>query len=232
MPAAAARPPVPPPFRSLSSYKVSPHVNGKLRVRFGKPSAPSSDSKKVDMPVEFLPNARRRKIHPTWRGGGFSLGVDLGSSRTGLALGKGYTPRPLAVLELSGQKLELRLLEIAEKAEVDEFIVGIPKSYDGKETVQSNKVRSIAGRFAAKAAERGWRVYLQDEHGTSVDALDYMIDMGLKKSTRRGKVDAYSAMMVLERYFSMSGLGTELVLPKQLELQERLRRGPYRDLDF
>lgn len=24
---------------------------------------------------------------------------------------------------------------------------------------------------------RGWRVYLQDEHGTSVDALDYMIDM-------------------------------------------------------
>ncbi|KAG6476563.1 putative pre-16S rRNA nuclease isoform X2 [Zingiber officinale] len=232
MPTAAARPPVPPPFRSFSSYKISPHIHSKLRVRFGKPSAPSSDSKKVDMPVEFLPNARRRKIDPTWRGGGFSLGVDLGSSRTGLALGKGYTPRPLAVLELSGQKLELRLLEIAEKAEVDEFIVGIPKSYDGKETVQSNKVRSIAGRFAAKASERGWRVYLQDEHGTSVDALDYMIDMGLKKSTRRGKVDAYSAMMVLERYFSISGLGTELVLPKQLELQERLRRGPYRDLDF
>ncbi|XP_042439561.1 putative pre-16S rRNA nuclease isoform X5 [Zingiber officinale] len=209
MPTAAARPPVPPPFRSFSSYKISPHIHSKLRVRFGKPSAPSSDSKKVDMPVEFLPNARRRKIDPTWRGGGFSLGVDLGSSRTGLALGKGYTPRPLAVLELSGQKLELRLLEIAEKAEVDEFIVGIPKSYDGKETVQSNKVRSIAGRFAAKASERG-----------------------LKKSTRRGKVDAYSAMMVLERYFSISGLGTELVLPKQLELQERLRRGPYRDLDF
>lgn len=24
---------------------------------------------------------------------------------------------------------------------------------------------------------RGWRVYLQDEHGTSVDALDFMIEM-------------------------------------------------------
>lgn len=38
--------------------------------------------------------------------------------------------------------------------------------------------------------------------------------------------------MVLERYFSMAGQGTELVLPKQLELQEKLRRGPPKDADF
>ncbi|RWW10373.1 hypothetical protein BHE74_00051306 [Ensete ventricosum] len=55
---------------------------------------------------------------------------------------------------------------------------------------------------------------------------------GLKRSARRGKIDAYSAMMVLERYFSMSGVGTELVLPKQLELHEKLRKGPCRDLGF
>lgn len=38
--------------------------------------------------------------------------------------------------------------------------------------------------------------------------------------------------MVLQRYFAMSGDGTELVLPKQLELQEKLRQGPPKDLDF
>ena len=38
--------------------------------------------------------------------------------------------------------------------EVDEFIIGLPKSSDGKETPQSNKVRSVAGRFATRAAER------------------------------------------------------------------------------
>lgn len=38
--------------------------------------------------------------------------------------------------------------------------------------------------------------------------------------------------MVLERYFELSGQGIELVLPKQLELQEKLRIGPPRDLDF
>lgn len=38
--------------------------------------------------------------------------------------------------------------------------------------------------------------------------------------------------MVLERYFSMAGQGAELVLPKQLQLQEKLRRGPPKDADF
>ncbi|RZC94513.1 hypothetical protein C5167_026244 [Papaver somniferum] len=98
-------------------------------------------------------NAQRHKIDPQWRGG-FSFGVDLGMSRTGIALSKGFTIRPLTVLELRGEKLELRLLQIAEEEEVDEFIVGLPKSADGKETPQSNKVRSVAGRFAVRAAER------------------------------------------------------------------------------
>lgn len=38
--------------------------------------------------------------------------------------------------------------------------------------------------------------------------------------------------MVLERYFSTSGQGTELVLPKNLELQAKLKRGPPKDVDF
>lgn len=38
--------------------------------------------------------------------------------------------------------------------------------------------------------------------------------------------------MVLERYFSTSGQDTELVLPRNSELQGKLRRGPPKDLDF
>ncbi|KAG9452321.1 hypothetical protein H6P81_005225 [Aristolochia fimbriata] len=177
----------------------------------------------ASLEAEIPPNAFRRKEDPSWRAG-FSLGIDLGGTRTGLAISKGFSPRPLSVLELRGEKLELRLLEIAAKEEVDEFIVGLPISRDGKETPQSNKVRSIAGRLAVRAAERGWRVYLQDEHGTSADALYYMIDMGLKRSARQQKLDAYSAMMVLERYFTTSGSEAELVFPKDSALQEKLRR--------
>ncbi|ESW06902.2 hypothetical protein PHAVU_010G071600 [Phaseolus vulgaris] len=128
---------------------------------------------------ELPPNALRRKREPQWRGG-FSLGLDLGLARTGLALSKGFSIRPLAVLELRGQKLELRIVNIAEQEEVDEFIIGLPKSADGKETPQSNKVRSVAGRLAVQAAERGWRVYLQDEHGTTTEAMDRMVNIVCK----------------------------------------------------
>lgn len=185
--------------------------------------------KRKELP--FPPNALRRKTDPKWRGG-FSLGLDLGLSRTGVALSKGFCFRPLTVLELRGQKLELRLLDIAEKEEADEFIIGLPLSSDGKETIQSNKVRSVAGRLAARAAERGWRVYLQDEHGTSAEAACHMINIGVQQSTRQKKADAYAAMMVLERYFSLSGEEAELVLPKSLDLQEKLRRAPSEDSDF
>lgn len=45
---------------------------------------------------ELPPNALRRRADPGWRGG-FSMGVDLGGARTGLALSKGFVPRPLTV---------------------------------------------------------------------------------------------------------------------------------------
>ncbi|KMT00028.1 hypothetical protein BVRB_1g018570 [Beta vulgaris subsp. vulgaris] len=185
----------------------------------------------VPLKNEIPTNALRRKEDPLWRGG-FSLGVDWGLSHTGLALSKGFSSRPLTVLNLRGDKLELRLIEIAEKEEVDEFIIGLPKSSDGNETPQSNKVRSVAGRLAVRAAERGWRVYLQDEYGTSVEAIHRMINTGVNKSGRDGKIDAYAAMMVLERYYSKFGEETELVWPKNLELQEKIRKGPPEDVDF
>ncbi|KAL4178754.1 hypothetical protein AMTRI_Chr13g116690 [Amborella trichopoda] len=213
----------------LSLFRVS---NGDLPVNEAKVGADRFGVKIVD--GELLPNATKKKRNPNFRGG-FSLGVDIGGSRTGVAVSKGFVPRPLTVLELRGHKLESRLLEIAAQEkfqEADELIIGIPISGNGKETSESNKIRSIVGRLAIQAAERGWRVYLQDEHGTSQEALDLMIDMGVNKSDRKDRVDAYAAMMVLHRYFASSGCEAELVLPKSLELQEKLRRGPPKDLDF
>ncbi|GMP61921.1 hypothetical protein CsSME_00024206 [Camellia sinensis var. sinensis] len=189
---------------------------------------------------EIPPNALRRKHDPNWRGG-FSLGVDLGMSRTGLALSKGFSIRPLTVLELRGQKLELRLIEIAERQEVDEFIIGLPKSCDGKETQQSNKVRSVAGRFAVRAAES---ISNPCSKGAPKCALRRKAHLRCLRQLevrcgRKGTFEVLEACSLglgvrctPHRYFSLSGHEIELVLPKQLELQEKLRIGPPTDVDF
>lgn len=38
--------------------------------------------------------------------------------------------------------------------------------------------------------------------------------------------------ILLERYFSTQGLGTEIILPKSLDLQEKLKNGAVVDPDF
>ncbi|CAH9106317.1 unnamed protein product [Cuscuta epithymum] len=131
------------PFPIQLPYLVPGKCNTYLNcIRSTTQSTPVKSALSVD---EIPPNAMRQASEPRWSSAGFSLGVDLGLSRTGLAISKGFAFRPLMVLELRGQKLEDRLVHIAQKQEVDEFIVGLPLSSDGKETPQSNKVRSIAG---------------------------------------------------------------------------------------
>lgn len=215
-----------PLVRAAAFPRIPAPPRPRLRIAGAiRASPPSTCSGGADeLPAPLLPNARRRgRRDPLWHGGGFSLGVDLGAARTGLAVGRGIIlPRPLTVLKLRGQKLELMLLDIAQQQEADELIVGLPVSADGRETPQSNKVRSVVGRLAVQAADRGLRVYLQDEHGTSIDALDYMISRGVKRSARDVKSDAYAAVMILERYFLSSGQGAKIVLPRQPELQDKL----------
>ncbi|MCO5552150.1 hypothetical protein L7F22_005660 [Adiantum nelumboides] len=84
----------------------------------------------------------------------YSLGIDFGDTRTGVAISKGFAPRPIEVVELQGQRLEARLIEIAHKEGAIEFVVGLPTSEKGIETWQSNKTRCFAGRLAALAAQR------------------------------------------------------------------------------
>ena len=60
---------------------------------------------------QLPPNALSRKRDPSWRGG-FSLGVDLGMSRTGLALSKGFPIHPLTVMFCISLQIPLFLLRI------------------------------------------------------------------------------------------------------------------------
>lgn len=169
-------------------------------------------------------NARKAK---DGRLRGHTLGVDLGDARTGLSVSLGgFAPRPLTVVRQRGDKLLESLLQAALQEKADEFVVGLPKSFDGKDSEQANKSRSFAGRLSYLAAQRGWRVYLQDEYGTSQDALDYMIGIGSNRRSRKERLDAYAAMALLCNYFESGGSRAQIVVPKPLNLQQLLCQGP------
>jgi hypothetical protein len=60
---------------------------------------------------------------------------------------------------------------------------------------------------------------LQDEYGSSQDALNYMIETGSNRCSRKEQLDAYAAMAILCNYFEAGGASAQLILPKQLALQ-------------
>uniref|UniRef100_A0A9I9EHM0 Uncharacterized protein n=1 Tax=Cucumis melo TaxID=3656 RepID=A0A9I9EHM0_CUCME len=67
------------------------------------------------------------------------------------------------------------------------------KSCDNKETPHLNKICSTARRVAALAAERGWRVYLYDEHGSTAEAKSHMISKQTSARTNSKSVGIESS---------------------------------------
>lgn len=83
------------------SFRWDVKAAGNVRVAFSPHSLADGMAASGVLPSDpaLLPNALRRERDHT-RSVGFSLGIDLGNSRTGLALGKGLAPpRPLIVSE-------------------------------------------------------------------------------------------------------------------------------------
>ena len=101
------------------------------------------------------------------------LGVDLGRSRTGLALSDplGLTCSPLEVLEeRNEERLLQKIVQVAEENEVARIVVGMPRPLAGGTNPQSEEITLLAEalgrrspvsvvtwdeRFTSKLAERG-----------------------------------------------------------------------------
>uniref|UniRef100_A0A8R7K018 Holliday junction resolvase n=1 Tax=Triticum urartu TaxID=4572 RepID=A0A8R7K018_TRIUA len=237
---ATAKPAAPVPLPRAAAYPRILPLRLPRRQRAGitrasPPPATCSGDAGGELPARLQPNARR----PLWHGGGFSLGVDLGAARTGIAVGRGITqPRPLTWIpsgsEATGAEAgadAARCSSAAGGGRADHRPAGLGRR-ERDAAVQQSAERRRKARRPSGRQRRGLRVYLQDEHGTSVDALHYMISRGVKRSSRDDKSDAYAAMMILDRYFSSSGQGAQIVLPRQQELQDKLIAKPRQDAEI
>lgn len=128
------------------------------------------------------------------------IGIDYGSSRTGVAVSDplGIFASPLDTVPTA--KIIDYLRKFAEKETIIRFVVGMPVNMDGAPSQAAASVTAFLNRL--KEAFPSTSVVEEDERFTSVLAHRAMIDGGMKASRRRDKmeVDRISASIILQTY--------------------------------
>ena len=129
-----------------------------------------------------------------------SMGLDVGEVRIGIALSDptGLIAQGQATLERSGWDRDLaHLAEMAEKHEVERFVVGNPLNLDGSAGLQAERSRDFADRLKEAI---GLPVVLWDERFTSLSAEKTLIEAGVRRKKRRGAIDRMAAAIMLQSY--------------------------------
>lgn len=128
------------------------------------------------------------------------LGVDLGRSRIGIAVGvvEGRVATPRQNLKASGSLARdaQAVAELARREEAELVVVGVPER-EGGDDRQARACRT----FAERLRSLGWDVSLVDEALTSVESHAALREHGLTAAQRRKVVDGEAAARILERYF-------------------------------
>lgn len=126
------------------------------------------------------------------------MALDLGDARVGIAISdeSRYLASGYGFVEFRGyDDLAQKLIAIAHKEEVAEFLVGLPLNMNGSKGPQAAKVEKIAAILKQKS---GLAVNFIDERLSTVEA-SRLLHAGGKKA-KKGLVDMASATVILQAY--------------------------------
>ena len=111
----------------------------------------------------------------------------------------GIVATPLEVINRKKVKSVQRIKELCEQENTKSLVVGIPKSLDGTEKRQAEKVREYIEKL--KKNIEGLEIYEVDERLTTVSA-DRMLNEANKKGAleKRKVVDKIAAAIILQTF--------------------------------
>lgn len=130
------------------------------------------------------------------------MGVDYGDARTGIAISDLLCSIVGSATVIHSRNKEKTMEEIAilaQKNEVTEIVVGLPKNMDGTETQRAEICRDLAKRLEEKT---GLPVHLWDERRTTVEAHNILSEHNYHGKKRKNTVDAVAASLILEGYLA------------------------------
>jgi putative holliday junction resolvase len=128
------------------------------------------------------------------------LALDHGTVRIGLAISDelGIIAQPLEFVPAEPfDKFLARLKEIIADKNVELLLVGMPRNMDGSYGPAAEKVREFVATLKEAVAVpiKTW-----DERLTSTQANRYLIQAGVRRDDRKGKVDKTAAAILLQSY--------------------------------
>lgn len=126
------------------------------------------------------------------------LGVDLGTERTGIAVGSFGVAHPLTVVDARDEDtIVAQIARHARDEGVSAIVMGLAVSLDGKEGRAANRQREVA---ALVEHATGLTVHLWDERLTTAEAERALIGAGMGRRERRAVVDKIAATILLQSY--------------------------------
>lgn len=129
------------------------------------------------------------------------ISLDIGDVRIGVARSDlmGMLATPYEVINRKKVKSVKRIAEILEENNTKSLVVGIPKSLDGTEKRQAEKVREYIEKL--KNNIEGLEIYEVDERMTTISADRMLTDGGKKGALEKRKVvDKIAAAIILQTF--------------------------------
>lgn len=132
------------------------------------------------------------------------LSLDVGDVRIGVAKSDlmGMVATPLEVIDRKKTKALERIKELCIKENTKSLVIGIPKSLDGSEKRQAEKVREFIEKI--KKTIEDVEIYEVDERLTTVSADRMLNETKLKGAKEKRKVvDKIAAAIILQTFLDM-----------------------------
>ena len=132
------------------------------------------------------------------------IGFDFGKKYIGVAIGQEFTTSasPLGSIKAKDGIPNWQALEsYINEWQPDLIVVGLPLNMDGSEQQLTLDAKKFGNRVANRC---GVQVAFQDERLTTVDAKEYLFAQGGYRNLKKDNIDAYSAVLILESFFTHS----------------------------
>ncbi len=135
------------------------------------------------------------------------IALDVGTKTIGVAATDplGMFAQPVCTVSRKGVKKDVAVLQtIFAEQDVGAVVVGMPYELDGTEERSARLARQI-GEAVEEAT--GLSVHYVDERYSSVEAERRLIEAGVKRKKRREIIDQAAAVVILESWLAMKGMG-------------------------